>query len=497
MIRHTRFPGLRARFGVSRWHITPGLEVCVKNWGATDRWFARGIHRPLTGTALAVADESAAPLLLISLDLGWWRARADADRLRMSLCDALSLPEENLIVHLTHTHAGPLLDSAAPPEANPQACTAYLDELRAVCIAGARAALDDLRESTLLFHTGACGLATHRDFPDPDQPQRFLTGFHPDAPADDTLVVARVFDDANRTRATLVNYACHPTTLAWDNDLVSPDFPGAMREVVEASTDAPCLFLQGASGELAPCEQYLGDTATADRHGRVLGHAAMSLLEMLAAGTGDMVYAGALESGAPLAMWNPTAGELPQTVSAVASAVDLPLKPDLPSLDEIRAQLAETSAGFAYERLVRQLRVRESVGDGQTSTERVWVWKLGAGALVGVPFEAYSILQRELRADCPHCLVLNIANGHLGYLPPAPLYRGPSLYTVWQTPYAEGSLEAVTDLALEIGGWASGPSRKAGILPAEQTISWRSPGWKPELQNSLEGCSPFFRQPPE
>jgi hypothetical protein len=43
--------------------------------------------------------------------------------------------------------------------------------------------------------------------------------------------------------------------------------------------------------------------------------------------------------------------------------------------------------------------------------------------------------------------VLNIANGHLGYLPPAPLYRGPSLYTVWQTPYAEGSLEAVTDLA--------------------------------------------------
>jgi hypothetical protein len=43
--------------------------------------------------------------------------------------------------------------------------------------------------------------------------------------------------------------------------------------------------------------------------------------------------------------------------------------------------------------------------------------------------------------------VLNIANGHLGYLPPAPLYRGPSLYTVWQTPYAEGSLEIVTDLA--------------------------------------------------
>lgn len=131
------------------------------------------------------------------------------------------------------------------------------------------------------------------------------------------------------------------------------------------------------------------------------------------------------------------------------NGVEVPLKPDLPGLSEIRAQLAETPAGFAYERLVRQLRVRESVGDGPDSTERVWSWKLGAGALVGVPFEAYSILQRELRAECPHRLVLNLANGNHGYLPPAPLYRGPSIYTVWQTPYAEGGLETVTCLAKE------------------------------------------------
>ncbi len=448
MIRHTRFPGLRAAIGVARWDITPGLEVCMKNWGATERWFARGVHRPLTGTALAIAGDGVdRPLLLVTLDLGWWRARADAEKLRLALCGALSLPEENLIVHLTHTHAGPMLDSAAPPEANPQATAAYLHALQMACIAGAKAALGDLRESTLLFHTGTCGLATQRDFPDPDDPGRILTGYHPDAPADDTLLVARIFDDSNKTRATLVNYACHPTTLAWDNDLVSPDFPGAMRELVETSTGAPCLFLQGASGELAPCEQYTGDPATADRHGRVLGHAALGLLEMLAPGAADMTYHGALESGAPLALWTPATGDLPASLAAVAPAIDLPLKPDLPALGEIRARLAETAGGFGYERLVRQLRVRESVGDGASSSERIWIWKLGAGALVGLPFEAYSILQRELRLRNPHCLVLNLANGHLGYLPPAPLYHGPSLYTVWQTPYAAGGLEAVTALA--------------------------------------------------
>lgn len=449
MIRHTRFPGLRARFGVSRWDITPGLEVGVKNWGATDRWFARGVHRPLTGTALAIAENSDPPLVLISLDLGWWRARADADRLRLALCAALDLPEENLIVHLTHTHAAPLLDSEPPPESNPEATIAYLEILREACLAGAKAAIDDLRESSLLFHTGSCGLATHRDFPDPDDPERFLTGFHLNEPADDTLVVARIFDDENRTRATLVNYACHPTTLAWENDLVSPDFPGAMRELVEESTNAPCLYLQGASGELAPAEQYLGDTAAADRHGRVLGHAAMSLLEMLTPGKSDMVFDRALESGAPLALWRPEAGELSGTIKASAPAIDLPLKCDLPGLAEIRAQMESTPAGFEYERLVRQLRVRESVGEEPSSAEHIWAWKLGAGALVAVPFEPYSILQQELRELCPHLLVLNLANGNHGYLPPAPLYRGPSLYTVWQTPYAEGSLETVMDLARE------------------------------------------------
>ncbi len=117
---------------------------------------------------------------------------------------------------------------------------------------------------------------------------------------------------------------------------MSPDFPGATRELIENSTDAPCLFLQGASGELAPAEQYLGDPAVADRHGRVLGHAAMSLLEMLAPGKSDMVFEGALESGAPLALWKPETGELSQSISATAPAIDLPLKPDLPSLSEIR-----------------------------------------------------------------------------------------------------------------------------------------------------------------
>ena len=119
---HHQFPGFRARVGASRWDITPDLDVCAKNWGAAKSWFADGVHRPLTGTALAIAslDGNDPPLLLLSLDLGWWRSRCDADALRARMLEQLALPEANVIIHLTHTHAGPALDSDAPAEANPR-----------------------------------------------------------------------------------------------------------------------------------------------------------------------------------------------------------------------------------------------------------------------------------------------------------------------------------------------------------------------------------------
>ncbi len=215
---HKRFRGFRARIGVSRWDITPGLDVSAKNWGAAKHWFAQGVHHRLTGTALALSpgDCNGQPLLLLSLDLGWWRRRRDAAALCAQVQEQLALPEASVIVHITHTHAGPVLDSEAPAEANPDACRDYLARLAASCVSGGREALDQLEPATALFHRGHCALATQRDLIDPANPKRFLTGFNPVVPADDTLLTARLFADDGRTLATLVNYACHPTTLAWE-----------------------------------------------------------------------------------------------------------------------------------------------------------------------------------------------------------------------------------------------------------------------------------------
>ena len=450
---YKQFPGFRARVGVSRWDITPDLDVCAKNWGAAKSWFAAGVHRPLTATALAIAPiDGGAPLLLFSLDLGWWRSRGDAETFHARMADQLGLPHANVIVHITHTHAGPALDSDAPPEANPDACRAYLAHLTKSCLQGARAALATVEPASALFRYGRCALATNRDFPDPDNPARYLTGFHPGAPADDTLLAALLVNDAGHPLASMVNYACHPTTLAWDNVLISPDYPGAMRAVIEPQTGgAPCLFLQGASGELAPAEQYSGDPNLADRHGRELGHAALSALIPMADGASHLHYDGAVESGAPLAAWHAIKQPASETLRASVVQVDFDLKSDLPSIAEIEAALARNPDGFEYERLLRKRRVRASVGDGSHSPERLWFWRLGGAVLCAVPFEAYSAVQTELRAAFPNApvLMLNVSNGNVGYLPHAALYDH-NIYPVWQTPYASGGHERL--LAAAIAG---------------------------------------------
>lgn len=52
--------------------------------------------------------------------------------------------------------------------------------------------------------------------------------------------------------ATLINYACHPVILGPPSLAVSADYVGQVRESVEAATDAPMLFIQGACADINP-----------------------------------------------------------------------------------------------------------------------------------------------------------------------------------------------------------------------------------------------------
>lgn len=445
MISDPSFSGI---IGVAQEDITPPAGIYARNWGAATQDVAQGIHRPLKLTCITFQDNAQnQPLVLITADLGWWKSSADERELRYALLEAFQLDASRLMFCLSHTHAGPGLFSEDSAKPGGEFIVPYLMQIRECAVSAVRTALSSAVPATLSWRYGKCDLASNRDLPE-EGTDRLLVGFNPEKQADDTLLVGRITNADGKITGTLVNYACHPTTLAWDNKLISPDYIGAMRELIETHTGAPCAFLQGASGELAPREQYSGDCALADAYGYRLGHAALAVLQAMFPANTGLELSRVVESGAPLAVWNKQSRKAACELEVELYDVPMALKA-MPSLAAIESQWRECQDHVLKERLWRMRGIRKTVGEGDVSVMPLWVWRLGEACLIGQPNEAYSCFQQELRRQLQPAAVavMNIVNGYAGYLPPKELYVK-NMYAVWQTPFAAGTLEQLAEAAI-------------------------------------------------
>jgi uncharacterized small protein (DUF1192 family) len=292
-----------------------------------------------------------------------------------------------------------------------------------------------------------------------------VCGFNPSGPANDTLLVGKIATERGRLLATVVNYACHPTTLAWENTLVSPDYIGALRESVEQHARAPCLFLQGASGDLGPRHGYVGDTAVADANGRELAFAALAALEALPPPGTHFAYSGPVESGATLGIWRhePTSSAAAGHTLWQTVQVEVPLayRKELSSKAATQAELSrwqdelqrrqaaldrdEAAKAHAHvERMTRQLWKLSELPDGRYPL-RATLARLGNAVWIFVSGELYQVLQTTLRAQFPEnpLIVATLSDGwQPGYIPTADSY-GHGIYQEEIAVVARGSLEQI------------------------------------------------------
>ncbi len=441
-------PRFTGRVGVARRDITPPVGIRAKNWGPAVWEASEGVHRPMTLTAMAFGSGEGSTQVLVAIDATWWRRVEDERAFREAVLAATGVQPHQLMVALSHTHAGPVLCRADGHLPGGEFIGGYLDSLTAAAIEAVSEALSTGDQARVEWATGRCSLASNRELV---LDGRALVGFNPEGEADDTLVVGRVTNSSGLVMATLVNYACHPTTLTWENRLISPDYVGGMRELVEESTGSPCIFLLGAAGELAPREQYTGDTEVADRHGRSLGHAVLAALDSLPTAGTELELTRIVESGAPLAMWESSSQEPQGALDAVSGTVELDFV-DLPSIEQLEVQWAGIDENSLRERISRARNLRDDYVVGSTAQHPVWAWRVGDAIFVGHPGEAYSRFQKVLRERFPShpIVVINLVNGPgFAYLPTADAYeRG--AYQSWQTPLKSGSLERLESFAIEL-----------------------------------------------
>jgi len=465
-------PTSRLRFGTARADITQPVGIYHRMWGAASHDKAAGVHRPLFADALALFPISGdgPGLLRLLIDLVGL-GKNELDALTQSAADASGIPAQNVVVTFSHTHSAGMMTPDRIPLPGGDLIPGYLTELNAAVARISRKAVDGTQEATISYAKGHCGMAANRDCWD-DEREIFVCGYNHSTPADDTLLVGRVTGTDGVLLATLVNYACHPTTLAWDNQLISPDYVGSLRETVEEATGAVCLFLLGACGELGPTNGFVGDTAVADRNGREVAYAALSALSSLGPPAADFAYTGPVVSGATLGAWDfaphdDTRIDQSSRMNGGLFAVHLPAKP-MPNPDTLSADLEEwetrwqdavnegqdetaRNARAHAERARRWLARLRHIPTGGTAPVHCTVWRLGDALWITCGGEPYSLLQTELRRRFPdETIFVSPLSGdmHVAYLLPRDRY-GLGLYQEEPSILAPGCLEALIDAIAE------------------------------------------------
>ena len=466
MSDETRDAGLRA--GVARTDITPPVGIAHGNWGAATHSRADGIDLPLWATVLALHDAASdTRVVIVEADL-LHASFALAGQIRAAVAAITGVPAAHVRLSVSHTHSGPTLGTTWLEE-GAELIEPYVAALPGRIAGAAWQAMRSLRPARVTHGSGTCHIGVNRRFRTPDG--RMTVGRDPDGFFDPTVRVLRVDGADGAPLAAVLHYACHPTIMAYENRLITPDYPGPARRAVEQLTGAPCLFIQGCAGNIGPrvgfTEGQTGHTTLYHRAGKTLGAEAARVYLSLDSEAYDATFSGVVESGAPLAIYRHTPRSSGDTTLRVATATaTLPVRPFPTRADgEARARDARETlaqkrrAGAPEAEIVeatyRAKRIAQQAGhsrltDGKPEVQvELQAIRIGSAAILGAPMEVFNELGAAVAERSPFAwtAVCGYTNGSAGYLPTAKAFDGGGYEVEMASQFARGAGEVFVEAA--------------------------------------------------
>jgi hypothetical protein len=243
------------RAGAATTDITPPTGFPMWGYGARHDAPSAGVRDPLRARALVLTADGK-KIAFVSLDLGRAPTRQSTAAIRARVKEAAGI--DHLFLVASHTHHGPVLElDDWPAPGKP-----YVRQLEDKLVGVITEAAKSLRPARL-------GTAS-KEVPF----NRNRHSKRPDKPVDRELLVLRVEDADGKPIAHAVNFAAHPTMLEAKLMQFSADYPGKLAELVEKETGAPCLFLQGAAGDLSTNP---GEERGPEKFGHALGREVLAL----------------------------------------------------------------------------------------------------------------------------------------------------------------------------------------------------------------------------
>ena len=200
-----------------------------------------GVHDPLLAKTMVLRSGEAAWSLTM-LDLVGINADT-VNAIRQIVAQNTGLKTQAVMVACIHTHSGP---SVGDPDN-------WNRPVAEIIAAGIIAAWGKLQPAKIGVSAG------------------FLYGYHVnrrwmERPVDPSVNVVRFDDLDGNPIGVAANFGLHPVVMGYDNYQISADYVGVARRLVEKELDCPCLFANGAAGDVNPITKNVRNQLAERKH---------------------------------------------------------------------------------------------------------------------------------------------------------------------------------------------------------------------------------------
>lgn len=403
---------MKAGFG--KVDITPrvGVEMC--GFGPFLHRYSIGVRDPLSAKAMAL-EMDGNTVVVVSCDLVGMTLNY-TQKVRQRVHEATSVPVENIMVHCTHTHSGPVVRTGnfvgwGEPD------LPYLEVLPYKIAQSCITAIENLKDVQAAHAEVPCeGIGLNRVY-DKDNPpleEVLKEDWRPAMPerTDTTCHVVTFADPNGRMTGFFSSFGCHPVTCCAQTRYLHGDFVGVASNMLEREhPGAVGLFLQGAQGDVNSCvvhkpekEALLALDVIASRYARAvrrgMEEAKPIVVDCVRSALKDTTFTVTPFSREQICEW---LGEYEQVFK----------KPD--ASDEDRDLRMKTVFVSTLRNLLGKLDNNEPL----EPVSQVQGVRFGPISLLAGPFEIFQGIKNDVvaNAKAPVPLVMGLTNDTTGYAP--------------------------------------------------------------------------------